>query len=562
MLSTLARRSATITNRRPLRPVGIRMSLPRSSYSTSTSSQKPPSRSQAILEKVSSKGNTSPSASVLAVGFTVLATGLAAQQYYAKSLSTQNVADQVLVIAGDGDDQKGFNDNCLNADASIVLLSNQPSLVARIDSAHVACNSPSEDRAAQAALGPNSHVFVVLDGHVGQECAEIVATHFPAYIQHELEIRGWTPNTAANLVPGKAPFSSFGSDSVPLPDESFKNIVTDALEAAFLRMDNDILQGAFIGVAPPKSSKDDASDDTIASFNTGLNTATSGACALVAFVDHDHLFVSCAGDSRAILGTMNPLDGSFEAIDLSVDNRPNNPDERARILAEHPNEAEDQLIGLHESDPETIRLVRYIAISRALGDARLKWPIHTINILPDAAIRKRIPNILTPPYVTAKPLTQYRRIAPGSDMFLIMGTDGLTDMLKSSEAVSVVHGFMRTRGAVPTVTNKEWDREPLAHHNGWVLDRDENAAGCLIRNALGGTDDKVAGLLGHPSPRDVRDDTTVKVVFFRNGGDDEKLMHGVSGVSESELPPIDSRLALPKTHFLPKWIQWLEGRCE
>ncbi|KAI8610648.1 phosphatase 2C-like domain-containing protein [Chytriomyces sp. MP71] len=256
----------------------------------------------------------------------------------------------------------------LSADASTALLPSAS--VARIDSAHVECNSPSEDRAAQVSLGPNSHLLVVVDGHAGKECADVVAAHLPAYIQHELKMRGWSPNSASQAVASSSFLWPFGSTNA-LSEESLKKIVTDALEAAFMRLDHEILEGAFIGVAPPKSSKKDKSDETIAAFNEGLNTATSGACALVALMDHDQLFVSCAGDSKAILGARNRLDGSFEAIDLSVENRPDNAVERARILAEHPNEPEDQLIGLHASDPETIRVLKYIAISRAIGSDNL-----------------------------------------------------------------------------------------------------------------------------------------------------------------------------------------------
>ncbi|KAJ3243246.1 hypothetical protein HDU78_000706 [Chytriomyces hyalinus] len=461
-------------------------------------------------------------------------------------------------------------DSILYAQSSITTLastSNASPAGLRLDSCTVGSNNPSEDRIAALSLGPTSQLFIVVDGHGGGQCAQIVVDHIAPYIAQELKNRGAvsTNTNGSWWWPSASPATTASS-----ADRS--QLVTESIRAAFERLDSDIINGAFMAPAPKisKASLADAEAHRQA-FNASIASAVAGACTLVALVDGQDLFVSCAGDSKAILGSRNE-DGSFEAIDLSVENRPNDPEERERILGEHPGEDPDMLVGVRPNYDDSFRVLQYIAISRALGDAFLKWPLTTAQSLPEPLVTKKtVPHCVTPPYLTATPLTTHRRITASKDLFMILGTDGLTDELSSKEAVSIVHGFMRVAQAVEKGTNRVWGKDPLTHQKGWVLDRDDNAAACLVRNAFGGKDEAVSRILSveYPDSRDVRDDVSVQVVFFRGDASSDGV-HVDTLVEEARLgasrfpvkrglDSVNLSLAQQKVAQLPKWLQWLEA---
>ncbi|KAJ3227540.1 hypothetical protein HDU81_006685 [Chytriomyces hyalinus] len=461
-------------------------------------------------------------------------------------------------------------DNILYSQSSITTLastSNASPAGLRLDSCTVGSNNPSEDRIAAVSLGPTSQLFIVVDGHVGGQCAQIVVDHIAPYIAQELKNRG-----AASTVANGSWWWPTASAGTTASSADRTQLVSESITAAFERLDSDIVNGAFMAPAP-KISKASLADTAAhqQAFNASILTAVAGACTLVALVDGQDLFVSCAGDSKAILGSRNE-DGSFEAIDLSVENRPNHADERERILREHPGEDPDMLVGVRPNYDDSFRVLQYIAISRALGDAFLKWPITTTQSLPEPLVTKKaVPHCVTPPYITATPLTTHRRITASKDLFMILGTDGLTDELSSKEAVSIVHGFMRVAQAVDKGTNRVWNEDPLTHQKRWVLDRDDNAAACLVRNAFGGKDESVSRILAveYPDSRDVRDDVSVQVVFFRGDGSNDavqvdKLVEEAHlGASrfpvKRGLDAVNLSLAQQKVAQLPKWIQWLEA---
>ncbi|KAJ3229083.1 hypothetical protein HDU81_005668 [Chytriomyces hyalinus] len=462
-------------------------------------------------------------------------------------------------------------DNILYSQSSITTLASASSASPaglRLDSCTVGSNNPSEDRIAAISLGPTSQLFIVIDGHGGGQCAQIIVDHIAPYIAHELKSRG----AVSTVTSGSWWWPTTSSPATTASSSNRAQLVTESITAAFERLDSDIVNGAFMTPAPNVSKATLADAEAHQQlFNASIASAVSGACTLVALVDGQDLFVSCAGDSKAILGSRNE-DGSFEAIDLSAENRPNHPEERERILREHPGEDPDMLVGVRPNYDDSFRVLQYIAISRALGDAFLKWPLTTAQSLPEPLITKKtVPQCVTPPYLTATPLTTHRRITASKDMFMILGTDGLTDELSSKEAVSIVHGFMRVAQAVEKGTNRVWGEDPLTHQKGWVLDRDDNAAACLVRNAFGGKDDAVSRILAveYPDSRDVRDDVSVQVVFFRGDGsndgvhvdtlvEDERLGASRFPVKRG-LDAVNLSLAKQKVAQLPKWIQWLNA---
>ena len=151
----------------------------------------------------------------------------------------------------------------------------------------------------------------------------------------------------------------------------------------------------------------------------------------------------------------------------------------------------------------------------------------------------------TPPYVTARPEVTHRKLAlpPSASAtdapklrFLVLATDGLWDELSSEEVVALVGGHLagltgrvpktdlpglvRTTAGTPTVNGKSF--EPARSTEGAWAFVDDNVGTHLIRNALGGADERrLRKLLSIPPPlsRSYRDDITVTVVWWEDGPD-------------------------------------------
>lgn len=140
-----------------------------------------------------------------------------------------------------------------------------------------------------------------------------------------------------------------------------------------------------------------------ASYDTQLQ----GSTALVALIRNAQLFVANAGDSRAVLSKAG------KAVALSVDHKPGSPDEKKRI---------EDLGGTVEIDYGVseapfihcpISPLCALAVSRGLGDKGYH------------------------PYVIPNPDIQHKTLEP-DDEFLILGCDGVWDVLENQEAVDFV----------------------------------------------------------------------------------------------------------------------------
>ena len=132
------------------------------------------------------------------------------------------------------------------------------------------------------------------------------------------------------------------------------------------------------------------------------NTMNAGTTALVMLADENKLTVASVGDSRAIL---LKKDGSV--LPLSTEHKPDRLDERDRIAR----------AGGTIEHWGVWRVEGLLAMSRAIGDEQLKK-----FIIPD-------------PDVTTTTIT------PGEDMFVILGSDGLFDVLRNDEIASMCRGM-------------------------------------------------------------------------------------------------------------------------
>lgn len=320
-----------------------------------------------------------------------------------------------------------------------------------------------------------------------------------------------------------------------------------ALKLAFTKLDYEICHESVkrVGSTPSRSFAAEM-----------LAPALSGSCALLSFYDSHSktLRVACTGDSRAVLGRRNPETGKWYATPLSEDQTGSNPNEEARMRAEHP--GEDHVI-------RAGRVLGNLEPTRAFGDAFYKWSRETQDKIKQHFFgRTPHPLLKTPPYVTAEPVVSTTSIEPGKGDFVVLATDGLWEMLTNEEVVGLVGqwaeqqnkesgkssstawltswfksappalpvekgGNMDKTGRINKANDPKGSEKPIrqqqwatSQNNSRFVVEDKNAATHLVRNALGGKDrDMVCALLTLPSPysRRYRDDLTVEVIFFGEG---------------------------------------------
>ncbi|XP_017634774.1 probable protein phosphatase 2C 49 isoform X1 [Gossypium arboreum] len=133
--------------------------------------------------------------------------------------------------------------------------------------------------------------------------------------------------------------------------------------------------------------------------------SSSGTTALTALIFGRLLMVANAGDCRAVLCRKG------EAIDMSEDHRPIYPSERRRV---------EELGGFIDDG----YLNGVLSVSRALGDWDMKLPKGSSSPL------------IAEPEVRQVVLTE-------DDEFLIIGCDGIWDVMSSQHAVSLVRRGLR-----------------------------------------------------------------------------------------------------------------------
>jgi pyruvate dehydrogenase phosphatase len=312
-------------------------------------------------------------------------------------------------------------------------------------------------------------------------------------------------------------------------DNKASNVdIINAIKSTFRDLDDGISNTALLQL---KSGADPDSD----AVKKVLAPAYAGSCALMALYDPStyQLRVACTGDSRAVLGKYkeNATGSGYDAIPLSVDQTGYNPKEVERIRLEHP--GEEDVIN-HTNG----RVLRF-AISRAFGDVRCKWREEDTNLAREkyGGLRPIQPPgiVKTPPYFTAEPEVTETVIesGPAHPDFLIMASDGFWDYVSSEDAVYCVAEWLRRAGKQNQ--REEWSREEATDpkfpftdekdYLSWRVSKEDfvyestsNAALHLAQNAFGGRRrDLFIGVMSTTGPisRNVRDDISIQVIFFK-----------------------------------------------
>uniref|UniRef100_M8BAW9 protein-serine/threonine phosphatase n=1 Tax=Aegilops tauschii TaxID=37682 RepID=M8BAW9_AEGTA len=141
-----------------------------------------------------------------------------------------------------------------------------------------------------------------------------------------------------------------------------------------------------------------------------LDAVNSGSTALSIVKKGNMMVIANVGDSRAVLGTTSD-DGSIAAVQLTVDFKPNLPQEKARIV-----QCKGR-VHCHEDEPGVHRVwlpdreAPGLAMSRAFGDYCVKDY-----------------GVISAPEVTQRKIT-------ARDQFVILATDGVRDKFLLSMVV-------------------------------------------------------------------------------------------------------------------------------
>ncbi|RDB25034.1 Protein phosphatase 2C C10F6.17c [Hypsizygus marmoreus] len=338
----------------------------------------------------------------------------------------------------------------------------------------------------QWPLANGSWLFrAVFDGHAGHDTVDHVVKTLPDMI--------------------KASLITLLSDQDEPNPSSISDILADAISAFDNNLTRDVLQ-----LFPDQRIISELSDDAIRILindhdSGGKNAAIVARCmrgstVLTSLVDpaRSNLWVASLGDSQAVLGVKRSH-GHWETSLLSSFHNGTNPDEKERILLEHPGE------------PDCVmddRVLGAIAVTRAVGDHLFKLPsIYTERIFKNAkpgfSFTKKIDDFLlrnkTPPYLSNRPDVRHVKLG-ATDSLLIMCSDGLLDLYEDYDL---------SLRDVADLWVKFLGRRETSRDN-------PNRALSLLREALGGEDaDKVSRMMTVEMDFRWMDDTTIVVQRLR-----------------------------------------------
>lgn len=146
---------------------------------------------------------------------------------------------------------------------------------------------------------------------------------------------------------------------------------------------------------------------------SGIDYSNSGTCCVMVYIKDNGCTIANLGDSRAVLCRWIR---DKMAIELSTDHKPTNKEEKARILKKK-GRVERKIVGGQPVGPMRVWIDDEgpgIAMTRTLGDFQAK----TIGLI-------------------SEPEIKHIELKPG-DRFIVIGSDGLWDVMSSAEVVGFV----------------------------------------------------------------------------------------------------------------------------
>jgi len=241
----------------------------------------------------------------------------------------------------------------------------------------------------------NLSLFGVFDGHGGKEVAHYASRHFSETLKSR---------------------PTYSTDLGTALQEAFLNLDEQMRSKKGRKELREILHPSQEGAQQtgPEHKEEKLEDEDEEDEGPGFN---SGCTSVVAAVKNgEFVLVANAGDSRAVLVQEKEGGGEAEAVELSVDHKPNLPGERKRIFAAG---------GIIENG----RVNRDLNLTRAIGDMRYKK---------DKSIPQADQIISGFPELHKEPFSPKNK-------FLILACDGVWDVQTSQQVASYVHSSFKAR---------------------------------------------------------------------------------------------------------------------
>lgn len=170
-----------------------------------------------------------------------------------------------------------------------------------------------------------------------------------------------------------------------------------------------------------------------------INCSCSGATCVVTTISEGRICVANLGDSRCVLARQTGgAGGPVCAVALTNDHKPDRPDERARILAMGGQVGSRQLF------------VGNGPLRIPIGPARVWYQVRgeTMGLAMSRSLGDQIAHSVG---VSAEPEVTEHTLEPG-DLFLIMASDGIWDVMDINHAVQIVMSCITRAGG-----GGDWD---------------------------------------------------------------------------------------------------------
>ncbi|GJP41784.1 hypothetical protein CLOM_g1430 [Closterium sp. NIES-68] len=164
--------------------------------------------------------------------------------------------------------------------------------------------------------------------------------------------------------------------------------------------------------------------------------AAAGSCALVGLVQSSTLYIASVGDSRAVVGSLDP-DGdgtSLRAEEVSEEHSASC--EKTRQEVKEMIQGDDNIL---VEKGGVWRVKGIIQVTRSIGDFYLKHQEFQNNPL---YTRFRLPEPLTTPALICQPSLLVKPLT-AKDRFVVFGSDGLWENVSNEETVEIVSKFPR-----------------------------------------------------------------------------------------------------------------------
>ena len=355
------------------------------------------------------------------------------------------------------------------------------------------------------ALDGDEHldIYCVFDGHGGYQVADYASKML---IPHLIDaLRDSHPSTAT-----ESTYVNTAADS----HDRFHTSLTQTYQ----RVERDI-----VGLLKP-------------SFEFGFgNVARVGACALVAVLKENELYVANAGDCMCVLGSRDKAQPQnktrptrLKATTLSTEHNCKHDAEQQRLLESHPGETIAGLVRC--KSPTSCYVKGHLQPTRSLGDLYLKYSEFRPGMDKNSALvpythkdpgrSRRVRSPFSPPYVLSRPEIQHVTLTAQDD-YLILASDGLWDEMTPQEAVHHLYQWKRSREGKAILTASSRRQEQDTQNEQQQKEALLSPSDYLIRKALehaaneAGQNFDLVRNIPQGKRRQIHDDITVVVVELK-----------------------------------------------